>query len=115
MSSHFNPSTNRHASMKANCNGKEQIFSNFTINFANKLSLIDFTNHLTRQTKSAPDCPEYEFDQIKMKLGGKFIELTEENYSNIRDLAFQGNEKLILMVKELFVWFIHFLFLGNCT
>jgi hypothetical protein len=95
----MNPSTNRQVSMKANCDGKEQIFSNFVLNLGNKTTFNDFTNHLSRQTKSAPDSPDYEFTQIGIKTGGKYVDITEENFLEIRELILQSNDKLIFRVR----------------
>jgi hypothetical protein len=95
----MNPSTNRQVSMKANCDGKEQIFSNFVLNLGNKTTFSDFTTHLSRQTKTAPDSPDYDFTQIRMKAGGKYVDITEENFLEIREIILQSTDKLIFRVS----------------
>lgn len=98
----MNPSTNRHVSMKANCDGKEQIFSNFIINLGNKSTYQGFTTHIAKQIKSAPDSPDYEFTLIKIKyLENKYQEITEENYQEIRDFVLKSQEKLFFLVSSL--------------
>lgn len=102
----MNPSTNRHVSMKANCDGKEQIFSNFIINLGNKSSYQEFTTHLAKQIKSAPDSPDYEFSHIKIKyLENKYQEITEENYQEIREYVLKCQDKLLFRVR--FFLFLH--------
>jgi hypothetical protein len=86
--------------MKANCDGKEQIFSNFILNLGNKSTFSEFTTHLSKQIKSAPDSPDYEFSFIKIKYSdGKYLEINEQNYQEIREFVLQCHDKILLRVR----------------
>lgn len=94
----INPSTNRIAKMKGYFDNKEHIFNNFTINLNNKNNFNEFLFYLSKQIKIAPDLPDYEIKQIKIKYETKYIEINEENYKNIREIILNGNEKLLFKV-----------------
>ena len=82
-------SSNRKTNIKVIIDGKEiNKLLNVTINY--KQTFVELKKSLESHTRTAPDSKYYAFDEVHIKIGDKFEDLTEENLSAVQNSLFEA-------------------------